>query len=68
MHGARPTANSPRSRRLAQDKNPHSGKKPAARLFTKRGKHLSQPQASITNPLSASEPWNLVADGYAGTN
>jgi ubiquinone/menaquinone biosynthesis C-methylase UbiE len=28
---------------------------------------LSQPQANNQNPLSASEPWNLVADGYAET-
>ncbi|MBA3023220.1 MAG: hypothetical protein KKG03_00685 [Gammaproteobacteria bacterium] len=46
----------------AQDKNPHSGR---SRHTTEKGKHLSQQQAS--NPLSASEPWNLVADGYAET-
>ncbi|MFA5825911.1 MAG: hypothetical protein WC825_08060 [Gallionellaceae bacterium] len=28
---------------------------------------MSQPQANNQNPLSASEPWNLVADGYAET-
>ena len=28
---------------------------------------MSQPQANNQNPLSASEPWNLVADGYAKT-
>ena len=33
----------------------------------KKGKLLSQPQANNQNPLSASEPWNLVADGYAET-
>ena len=28
---------------------------------------MSQPQANNQNPLSANEPWNLVADGYAET-
>ena len=33
----------------------------------KKGKLWSQPKTNNQNPLSASEPWNLVADGYAET-
>ena len=62
-HGARHQADSPGLGAGARCRPATAG---VASTRTK-GKYLSQPQANNQNPLAASEPWNLVADGYAET-